>query len=95
MDPPRPNERGNAPTSKPASTHGGEISLSIKSYIPEKGDIPLSADLTTDSEFSRYARRSKIKIDWRPERSWLNIDVTDQIATAASETIPEIVGLRA
>jgi hypothetical protein len=93
-EPLRHNERGNASTSNLGSTYGGEISLSIKSYIPDRADVTLiSESIDEDSDVSQYARRSRIQIDWIPERSWLKVDVTDQAVIDARESIPDIVSL--
>ncbi|GHJ85111.1 hypothetical protein NliqN6_1513 [Naganishia liquefaciens] len=87
---PRPNERGGTSTSNQTITYGGEISLSIRSYVSEKLDVSLSQDVTENLDFSEYTRRSKIQVNWVPERSWLKIDVTDQAETEAGQDIPGI-----
>lgn len=79
------------PIAAVGSTYGGEITLSIKSYVPEKSDVSLMADETGDEAGrTTYTPRLKIQVDWIPERT-SKTEISDAAVDSARESIPAVV----
>lgn len=92
----QPSERGKVSIAPTGSSFGGEIILSIKSYIPERSDVALLYDeLGDEAENAIRTRRSKIQVDWLPERTWLKTEITDAAVDSARGGIPDIVSIAA
>jgi hypothetical protein len=91
-EPAQPGERGKVSIAPTGSAFGGEITLSIKSYIPDRSDSSLLCDETEDEVgAATRTRRSKIQVDWIPERTWLKTEISDAAVETARDSIPDIV----